>query len=132
MVVDTSALMAIFLQEVEAENFLNLIDRSSSRLISAVSLVEITIVVYGRYRQSGLERLDRLIERLSLKAVAFDDTQAQAAREAFVRFGKGHHPAGLNFGDCCSYALAGVRGLALLYKGDDFARTDIVSAASAS
>jgi ribonuclease VapC len=72
--------------------------------------------------------LDALVERRGIEIVSFDRELARESRAAFIRFGKGRHPAGLNFGDCVSYALAQARGLPLLYKGEDFAKTDVVSA----
>jgi ribonuclease VapC len=94
--------------------------------ISAASFVESSIVIAARFGAAGLSDLDRLVERAGIETVAVDLQQARAAREAFMRFGKGRHPAGLNFADCFSYALARTLGEPLLFKGEDFARTDIV------
>ena len=132
MVIDSSAVIAILRREPEMEAFIRLIAQADIKLISAISVLECHLVSFAKRKQQGSQELDRFLDETSLDIISFDRPQLVAASEAFVRFGKGNHPAGLNFGDCCSYALAGVRGLPLLYKGDDFARTDIVSAVSAS
>lgn len=82
----------------------------------------------GRSLPELAQPLDRLIRELAIEIVPFDEDLARESRAAFVRFGKGRHPAGLNFGDCVSYAVARSRGLPLLYKGVDFAKTDVISA----
>jgi len=82
----------------------------------------------GRGRPELVDGLDALVERRGIEIVSFDRELARESRAAFIRFGKGRHPAGLNFGDCVSYAMAQARGLPLLYKGEDFAKTDVVSA----
>ncbi len=132
MVIDSSAVIAILRYEPEMEAFIRLIAQADIKLFSAISVLECHLVSFAERKQQGSQELDRFLDETSLDIIPFDRPQLVAAREAFVRLGKGHHPAGLNFGDCCSSALARVRGLPLLYKGDDFARTDIVSAASAS
>lgn len=86
------------------------------------------MVMVGRGPVESAQGLDNLITELSVEIVPFDDEQARQSRAAFIRFGKGRHPAGLNFGDCVSYALARSMDLPLLFKGEDFARTDVVSA----
>ena len=83
------------------------------------------MVALGRRGEPGLEQMQALIERLELEVVPLSDDQAKLAIEAFRRFGKGRHPAGLNYGDCFSYALAKATGEPLLFKGDDFSQTDI-------
>jgi ribonuclease VapC len=128
MVIDTSAIIAILRFEPEATQFIEAIAKSAIRVMSAVSLHEAGLVLAGR--QGGAEvwqELDALIARASIEIAAFDATQARLAREAFIRFGKGRHPAALNLGDCAAYALARTRGLPLLFKGTDFTRTDIVA-----
>lgn len=102
-------------------------EEASERLIS-VSVLEAGIVSLSRRGESGVERLESFIATAELDVVAFDAEQCRAAREAFARYGKGRHPAGLNFGDCASYALAATRALPLLFKGADFAQTDIAAA----
>jgi ribonuclease VapC len=129
MIVDTSALAAILFSEPERAAFIERIDRDPAPKLSVVSLVEATLVVEGRLGRAGGAGLDALLRDGAIAAVAVDRDQAELAREAFRRFGKGRHPAGLNFGDCFSYALAKATGEKLLFKGDDFARTDIATAA---
>ena len=100
-----------------------------SRSISAATLLETTMVFEARVGNRGAADLDQLIANLSLEVVPFTPSQAALARDAFRRFGKGRHSARLNFGDCFAYALAKERGEPLLFKGDDFSRTDIEAAA---
>ena len=125
MVIDTSALVAIFGNEQERRAFVEAIEAAESRLISAATFVEISIVLEARHGADGLRDLDLFLERGSIDIVAVDEHQAREARQAFVRFGKGRHPAGLNFGDCFPYALAVASGEPLLFKGDDFTKTDV-------
>ena len=125
MVIDTSALLAILLDEPERRAFNEAIDAAESRVMSAATFVEVSIVIESRYGAEGLRDLDLFIERAGIELAAVDAEQAHAARRAFSRFGKGRHRAGLNYGDCFPYALATVLGEPLLYKGDDFPHTDI-------
>lgn len=126
--VDSSALVAILRREPEADAFLQLI-ATTECVVSAVTLLETSMVLAGRTGDgSNWAELDALVARAEMEVAPFDAAQAEAARQAFVRYGKGRHPAGLNFGDCVSYALATLRGLSLLYKGNDFPRTDLASA----
>ena len=111
---------------------MQLITDSDSCFLSAVSYFEASMVLIGRATpEAGIE-LDSFLERVGIEFVPFDQEQAKRARDAFARFGRGRHPARLNFGDCVSYALAQARGLPLLYKGEDFAKTDVVSAVRGS
>ncbi|HEX8662818.1 MAG TPA: type II toxin-antitoxin system VapC family toxin [Beijerinckiaceae bacterium] len=128
MVVDSSALVAIFRQENEAPAFITLIDQSEIALISVVTVVETMSVLCGRRIGATREQVERLVAKLGLSAEAVDEPQQKLAIDALLAFGKGRHPAKLNFGDCFAYALAKSRNLPLLFKGDDFARTDIVPA----
>jgi ribonuclease VapC len=130
IVVDTSAVVAILKKEAEAERFARAIAGAERRFISAVTLLEASLVMIGRGTVEAAEDVDALVERAAIEVVPFDQHLAVEARVAFVKFGKGRHPAALNFGDCISYALARVRGLPLLCKGDDFAKTDIDRAAA--
>ncbi len=129
MVVDTSAIVAILFDEPERSSFNQRLSQSSVRLLSVVSRVELTCVVEGRKGIGGRADLERLLREAEIEIVAMDRSHADLACEAFRRFGKGRHPAALNIGDCFAYALAKATGEPLLYKGDDFARTDIASAA---
>jgi ribonuclease VapC len=128
MVIDTSALVAILQGEPERRRFIETIEGADSRRMSVATFVEVSIVVDARNGAEGLRDLDRFIARAGIELVPVDVEQAQAAREAFTRFGKGRHRAALNYGDCFSYALAAVLGEPLLYKGDDFNHTDIAVA----
>ena len=125
MVIDSSALIAILSGEPEARVFRTLIRTAANRLLGAPSRVEAGIVALARRGEPGLEQMQALIDRLELEVIVLSDEQAKLAIEAFRRFGKGRYPAGLNFGDCLSYALAKATGEPLLFKGDDFSQTDI-------
>ena len=127
MVVDTSALMSIVLKEPEAEEFRRIIRNNGPALLSAATLVELYVVAMGRGNDVHAQA-QLALQELPITVVPFDAEQAEIARRAYERYGKGRrHPAQLNFGDAFSYALASVRGLPLLYKGEDFARTDIAT-----
>ena len=128
IVVDTSAIVAILKEEAEGDKFAAIIGGAASCFFSTVSLFEASMVMIGRSRPELAEALDRLIRELGIEIVPFDEDLARESRAAFIRFGKGRHPAGLNFGDCVSYALAQSRGLPLLFKGLDFAKTDVLPA----
>jgi len=125
MVVDTSALLAVLQDEPERRSFNEAIEAADSAALSVASFVEASIVIETRYGADGLRALDRFIERAGIVVAAVDLEQGKVARDAFSRFGKGRHAAALNFGDCFSYALARVLGEPLLFKGEDFARTDV-------
>ena len=127
--VDTSAVVAILRNEPEKDRLVDAILAASPRLMSAVSLQEAGTVIAGRYGDaSAWDPLDALLVRLGVEIVAHDAVLARIARMAFLRFGKGRDSARLNFGDCASYALAKAHNVPLLFKGDDFARTDIAMA----
>ena len=128
MILDTSAVLAILQDEPERRRFNEAIEAAAVVRISAATLVEASMVVEARFGAEGLRAFDRLLELASVETEAFDLVQARAARDAFSRYGKGRHPAGLNLGDCFSYALARVLGEPLLYKGEDFVLTDVVAA----
>jgi ribonuclease VapC len=125
MVIDTSAVLAILQDEPERRAFNEAIEAADSRSLSVASFVELSIVIEARFGAEGVGHLDRLLERAGVKVVPVDLEQGRLARQAFSRFGKGRHEAGLNFGDCFSYALAQVLGEPLLFKGEDFSRTDV-------
>lgn len=128
MVIDTSALLAVLLDEADAEHFEAAIARASRRLMSTVSILETGIVIERRYGEIGTVELDRILHRAEIEAVPFTLEHCDLARQAFRNFGKGRHPAGLNFGDCAAYALSCASGEPLLFKGNDFARTDVIRA----
>jgi ribonuclease VapC len=132
IVIDTSAIIAILRNEPEKDRFVDAILAASSRLMSAVSMQEAGMVIAGRFGDEAVwEPLDALLSRLELEIVPHDADLARIARQAFLRFGKGRHPAALNFADCATYALAKSNNLPLLFKGDDFSKTGIVPAVSA-
>jgi ribonuclease VapC len=129
IVVDTSAIVAIVFGEPERQAFVRTIQRAEMALVSTVSVVEARMTVHGRRGQRAVVLLDDLLGMPVFDLAAPGKAETDAAYAAFVAFGKGSgHPARLNFGDVFSYALAKVRGLPLLFKGNDFARTDILSA----
>ena len=130
MVIDSSALLAILLAEDDAESFARAIETAEQRLLSAATLVEAAIVIQSKKGDSGERELDLLITRGGIKIIPVDSEQAEIARAAFRRFGKGRHPAGLNYGDCFTYALAKATDEPILYKGTDFAATDLPADAS--
>ncbi len=126
MVIDTSALLAILFLEPEAERFARAIAGAARRLISAGTLLETGIVLQARHGDEGTRDLDLLVLKLRLVVAPVTERQVGLARRAYRQYGKGqHHPAGLNFGDCFAYALARSSGRPLLFKGEDFARTDV-------
>ena len=125
MVIDSSALIAVLEKEPEAELFLRWMYEADAPKISAVTYTEVSLVLYSRFGDLGLVKLDELLAGLGVEFIAFDKTQAQLARLAWQQYGKGRHPAKLNFGDCCSYAAAKYFNEPLLFKGNDFPQTDI-------
>ena len=130
IVVDSSALIAILRREPEADRFLQIIAVADRCFLSAVSLLETSMVLAGRTSdRTAWAGLNALIARAGMEVIAQDADQARLAREAFLDFGKGRHPAALNLGDCAAYALARSRALPLLFKGEDFTRTDLIPAA---
>ena len=128
MVIDTSALVAILLDEPERRAFNEKIEADPRRLVSAVTFVETALVIETRAGEAGGRELDLFLHRANVETVAVDADQAEIARRAFRRYGRGRHPAGLNFGDCFAYALVKTTGEPLLFKGDDFGRTDVMAA----
>lgn len=128
MVIDSSAIVAVLMNETERHRFNALIASAPRRMISAAGLVEAAIVIESRYGESGGRELDLYLHRAGIEVTPVDADQAELARAAWRRFGKGRHPASLNYGDCFSYALSIWSGEPLLYKGNDFTLTDIVSA----
>lgn len=125
MVIDTSALIAILLGEPEGAVFRTAILADDVRLFSAVSKLEATMVLIGRTDPGAASDLADLMRELMVTVLPFDERQADIARDAFIRYGKGCQRAGLNFGDCAAYALAIAEAEPLLFKGTDFAATDV-------
>lgn len=125
MVIDSSALIGILRNEPEAQEFERAIQRDAVRLVSAVTRLESGMVAAGRRGAAGAVDLGRLLTFIGATIVPFDERQADIARDAFLRYGKGRHKAGLNFGDCAAYALAIAEAEPLLFKGTDFAATDV-------
>jgi ribonuclease VapC len=129
MILDTSVLIAILRLEAEAPEFARIIERAAQPRISAVSYVEAGVVIDGSRDPIASRRFDELIEAAQIAIEPVTEAQARIARQAYRDFGKASgHPAKLNFGDCFSYALAKSEGEPLLFKGQDFSRTDVKSA----
>jgi ribonuclease VapC len=129
MVVDSSALLAIMFLEPEAQRFTQLIQASRAPLLSAANFLEASILIESRRGIAKRDLFDTFVAESGIRLQPVTRAQAVIARDAYRRFGKGNHPAGLNFGDCFAYALAKERNLPLLFKGEDFARTDLDPAA---
>ena len=125
MVIDSSALVAIALDEPEGPRFQELIVESRTRLMSAVSRLEASIVVRSRKGAAALRGFGSLLDAMDIVVVDFRAADAMVAFDAWLRYGKGNHPAGLNFGDCCTYALCKAAAEPLLFKGSDFSQTDL-------
>ena len=129
MIVDTSAVIAIALNEPERERLVDALVDAAAPKISAATLVEVAAVLVRRVAPEDFRRVERLIAQLGIETVPFDAEQAASATRAYREFGRGSgHPAGLNLGDCYAYALADITGEPLLYIGDDFSHTDITAA----
>ena len=126
MVVDTSALSAILFGEADGPAFLQALSGPERKFMSAFTRLEASIVVEARKGATGAQALVELVATSGIDTVPFDAGQAELALDAWRRFGKGRHPAGLNLGDCAAYALARFIGESLLFKGDDFSNTDVV------
>ena len=129
MVIDTSAVLALLFNEPEADEIELAIGEDPVRLMSAASGLEAAIVVEARLGAAGGREFDLLLYKARIEIVAVTSEQMEAGRAAWRRFGRGRHDANLNFGDCFSYALAAVAGEPLLFKGDDFAKTDVARVA---
>ena len=125
MVIDTSALLAILEDEPERGWLAKQIEAAAVCRTSAATLLEASMVLQSRRGAEGVRHLDHLLESAGVEVIAVDLNQARIARRAFADYGKGQHPAGLNYGDCFSYALSRQLGEPLLCKGKDFSRTDI-------
>lgn len=128
MIVDTSALAAILLDEPEASEFGRTLAQARTRFISAVTRVEIAMVIESRKRDRARADLENLLRTIPIETVAVTEQHAEIAIETFRHYGKGRHRASLNIGDCFAYALAKATDLPLLFKGSDFSRTDVCPA----
>jgi ribonuclease VapC len=125
MVIDSSALIAILCDEPERSDFNRQIEADSRRLISTASVLETSIVLENRYGEEAYRELDFFLLKAAVDIRPFDAEQLAIARRAYRQYGKGRHPASLNYGDCFSYALSKQTGEPLLFKGNDFSQTDI-------
>lgn len=128
MVIDASAVLACLLDEPERGAFITAIEDDAVRLMSMVGFVEASFVIISRKRTEGFTDLLRFLNDADIERTVVDEYQAELAIDAFRRYGRGRHRAALNIGDCFAYALAKSTGEPLLYKGDDFAHTDIATA----
>ena len=125
MILDTSAIVAMFLREPEAEEFAARLVRSELTFVSSVSMLECAIVLGHKLDRDMRSALRFFVQRFDVVVVAFDEAHWLAATDAWLAYGKGRHTARLNFGDCAAYATAKLAGAPLLYKGDDFSHTDV-------
>ncbi len=129
MIVDTSAIIAIIQQEPEAKKFSQILDLQTNREMLAPNYLELCMVLLGNKNPKGQHEIDATLDELDVKIIAFTPEMASVATAAFLKYGKGQgHPAQLNFGDCMAYAAAKMDSLPLLFKGDDFRKTDVESA----
>ncbi|MGF1481952.1 MAG: type II toxin-antitoxin system VapC family toxin [Cyanophyceae cyanobacterium] len=132
MVIDSSAIIAILNLEPEAEAFTAVIQDDPICLLSTGNALELAILVKARKEEAGLRELDFFIYKAGIEIVSFNKQQLNLARHAFAEYGKGRHPANLNFGDCFAYALSKTSGQPLLFKGGDFVKTDLIAALDTS
>ena len=128
MILDSSAVLAVLFQEADAEIYARAINEADVCRISAPNFVELCMVVESLGGHAGIRQCDAFFRGTGIQIEAFTESQAFAAREAFSEYGKGRHSAGLNLGDCFSYALAKISGETLLFKGNDFRKTDVKAA----
>ena len=128
MVLDSSAIVAVLLKEPGHDRLLEAIEHAELIVVGTPTLLEATMVLTARLGQDARPLLSAFLRRLDAELVAFNEEHLDAATTAFLRFGRGRHPAGLNFGDCMSYAVSSVANLPLLFIGEDFPRTDIAQA----
>ncbi len=125
MIIDSSAILAVIGKEPGYERIVHELAASSRTWIGAPTRLETGIVLTARYGARGKTALARFLQENSIETAAFDEVHASVALDAYSRFGQGRHPAALNFGDCCTYAVAAAAGEPLLCTGDDFAQTDL-------
>jgi ribonuclease VapC len=125
MILDSSSVIAVLTDEPDAERYIGAISRASVCRISAGNFIELGIVIEAQHGPEVSRQCDAMLRRAGVVVEPVTVEQAYLARQAFIDFGKGRHPAGLNFGDCFAYALAKATGESLLFKGQDFSKTDI-------
>ena len=125
MVIDSSALLSMFLKEPRHQEYFEKISLAAIAVVGAPTLLETTMVLSARTGRDARGAIARSLRQLQVQVVPFTEVHFEVATDAFLRYGKGRHPAALNFGDCMSYAMAALAGLPLLYTGNDFAQTDI-------
>jgi ribonuclease VapC len=128
MVLDSSAIVSIHLREPGHERLIDRIDDAEVVVVGVPTLLETAMVLTARLGHDARPMLFTFLRRVEAEVIAFNEEHLDAAATAFIRFGRGRHPAALNFGDCMSYAVASVAGMALLFTGEDFGRTDIAQA----
>lgn len=128
MIIDSSALVAVLTGEPAAERVTRAIADATAPMVASPGLLETSMVIGGRHGSAGLALLDAYQARLGATIVPFTEAHARAATDAFLRYGKGRHASGLNFGDCMAYAVAQAEGAPLLFVGEDFGRTDVARA----
>ena len=128
MVLDSSAIVAIHLREPGHERLIDRIDAAEVVVVGVPTLLETAMVLTARLGQDARPMIFAFLRRLEAVVIPFNEEHLDAATTAFIRFGRGRHPAALNFGDCMSYAVASVAGMPLLSTGEDFSRTDIPQA----
>lgn len=126
MVIDTSAVLAILFEELEATQFAVAIENDPIRLMTAPTVLEAMLVVEARKGEAGAREFDLMLHKANIDIVPFNKEHAEIARIAWQKYGKGNHPAGLNLGDCFAYALSKSSAEPLLFKGNDFNQTDIL------
>jgi ribonuclease VapC len=127
VVLDSSVLIAVILQEPGYERLATAIDSSQEIIVGAPAILEAGMVLSWRLQQDARPLIQALLRQMRARVLAFDDADAWTATGAFLRFGRGRHPAALNFGDCMSYAVATNSGRPLLFTGDDFGKTDVAT-----
>lgn len=128
MVLDSSAIVAIELREPGCQRLIDRIDAAEVVVVGVPTLLETAMVLTSRLGRDARPTITAFLRRLDAEVVPFNQEHLDAATTAFLRFGRGRHPAALNFGDCMAYAIASVAGMPLLFTGDDFSRTDIAPA----
>jgi ribonuclease VapC len=129
VILDSSAVLAVLFREADAEKYAEIIRQAESCKVSAATFVELCMVIEAVDGPAGIVDCDTFFRGIGIRIEPFTEEQAYAARQGFSQFGKGRHAAGLNFGDCFSYALAKISGEPLLFKGNDFRKTDVEPAA---